>query len=123
MRRHRAQGNRSRWSHDGAPGSRGGCGRCGGSRAPQRAVQGAQQRPLDHAVDDEGKQDRGGDRNNQIRHQHGGEVDPERPRGAFARIAEMVERSFFARRPLVETDWRACRAAYEDFAFAEGWRG
>lgn len=48
---------------------------------------------------------------------------PARPRGAFARIAAMVERSFFARRPLVETDWRDCRAAYEDFAFAEGWRG
>lgn len=48
---------------------------------------------------------------------------PERPRGAFARIAMMVEQSLFARRPLVEGDWRDCRTAYEEFAFAEGWRG
>jgi hypothetical protein len=48
---------------------------------------------------------------------------PDRPRSAFAGIAMMVERSLFAARPLGEGDWRACRAAYEDFAFAEGWRG
>ncbi|HEV2867298.1 MAG TPA: hypothetical protein VGX37_12385, partial [Allosphingosinicella sp.] len=48
---------------------------------------------------------------------------PERPRGAFSRIAMMVERSLFARRPLAEPDWRECRAAYEEFAFAEGWCG
>ena len=48
---------------------------------------------------------------------------PSRPRGAFARIAMLVERSLFARRPLAEADWRDCRAAYEEFAFAEGWRG
>lgn len=48
---------------------------------------------------------------------------PERPRGAFLSIAMAVERSLFARRPLAEADWRAARAAYEDFAFAEGWRG
>jgi len=48
---------------------------------------------------------------------------PERPRSAFAGIAMMVERSLFAGRPLGEGDWRDCRAAYEDFAFAEGWRG
>lgn len=48
---------------------------------------------------------------------------PGRPRGAFARIAMMVERSLFARRALAEADWRDCRAAYEEFAFAEGWRG
>jgi len=48
---------------------------------------------------------------------------PARPRGAFARIAMAVERSLFARRPLVEGDWRDCRAAYEEFAFADGWRG
>lgn len=48
---------------------------------------------------------------------------PERPRGAFARIAMAVERSLFARRPLAEGDWRECRAAYESFAFAESWRG
>lgn len=48
---------------------------------------------------------------------------PERPRSAFAGIAMLVERSLFAGRPLGESDWSACRAAYEDFAFAEGWRG
>lgn len=48
---------------------------------------------------------------------------PERPRGAFARIAMLVERSLFALRPLGENDWRDCRAAYEEFAFADGWRG
>jgi hypothetical protein len=48
---------------------------------------------------------------------------PGRPRSAFARIATLVERSLFAQRPLAHGDWRDCRAAYEDFAFAEGWRG
>jgi hypothetical protein len=48
---------------------------------------------------------------------------PGRPRSAFARIAVLVERSLFAQRPLSQPDWRDCRAAYEDFAFAEGWRG
>lgn len=48
---------------------------------------------------------------------------PERPRSAFARIAMLVERSLFAARPLAEPDWRDCRSAYEDFAFADGWRG
>jgi len=48
---------------------------------------------------------------------------PERPRGAFSRMARLVERSLFARRPLAEGDWRDCRAAYEEFAFVEGWRG
>jgi hypothetical protein len=48
---------------------------------------------------------------------------PSRPRGAFARIAMLVEHSLFARRPLAEGDWRECRAAYEEFAFAEAWRG
>jgi len=48
---------------------------------------------------------------------------PAKPRTAFARIAMAVERSLFARRPLAEADWREARAAYEDFAFAEGWRG
>jgi hypothetical protein len=46
---------------------------------------------------------------------------PGRPRSAFARIAAMVERSLFAGRPLVSGDWTDCRAAYEEFAFAEGW--
>ena len=35
----------------------------------------------------------------------------------------LVERSLFARPPLGADDWRDCRAAYEEFAFAEGWRG
>lgn len=48
---------------------------------------------------------------------------PARPRSAFARIAMNVERSLFAQRPLAEADWRDCRAAYEEFAFADGWRG
>lgn len=48
---------------------------------------------------------------------------PGGPRTAFARIAMMVERSLFAQRPLAEGDWRDCRSAYEEFAFAEGWRG
>ena len=48
---------------------------------------------------------------------------PGRPRSAFARIAMMVERSLFAERALGADDWRDCRSAYEDFAFAEGWRG
>lgn len=47
---------------------------------------------------------------------------PGRPRSAFARIAAMVERSLFAGRPLVSGDWSDCRAAYEEFAFAEGWQ-
>jgi hypothetical protein len=48
---------------------------------------------------------------------------PGGPRSAFARIAMMVERSLFGQRPLAEGDWRDCRSAYEEFAFAEGWRG
>ena len=48
---------------------------------------------------------------------------PRRPRSAFQAIAMLVERSLFAQRPLGPGDWRDCRAAYEDFAFAEGWRG
>ena len=47
---------------------------------------------------------------------------PDRPRGAFLSIALLVERAIFARRELAEPDWRTCRAAYEQFAFAEGWR-
>jgi len=48
---------------------------------------------------------------------------PGRPRSAFARIAMLVERSLFGARPLAAGDWQDCRAAYEEFAFAEGWRG
>jgi hypothetical protein len=48
---------------------------------------------------------------------------PGGPRSAFARIAMLVERSLFAQRPLGAGDWDDCRAAYREFAFAEGWRG
>jgi hypothetical protein len=48
---------------------------------------------------------------------------PAGPRGAFARIVMMVERSLFGGRALGEPDWRDCRAAYEEFAFAQAWRG
>jgi hypothetical protein len=48
---------------------------------------------------------------------------PGRPRSAFARIAALVERSLFGGRPLAAADWSDCRSAYEEFAFAEGWRG
>jgi len=48
---------------------------------------------------------------------------PAQPRGAFSRIAALVERSLFARSDLGEGDWRDCRTAYEEFAFAGGWRG
>jgi hypothetical protein len=48
---------------------------------------------------------------------------PGAPAAAFARIAALVERSLFARRPLGADDWQNCRAAYREFAFAEGWRG
>ncbi|HEX7753111.1 MAG TPA: hypothetical protein VF440_12010 [Novosphingobium sp.] len=41
---------------------------------------------------------------------------PERARRAFAAIAERVERSLFALRPLDAADWTAARAAYADFA-------
>ena len=49
-------------------------------------------------------------------------VIPDDPRSAFARIVERVERSLFARRPLVQEDWAQCREAYERFAFAGAWR-
>jgi hypothetical protein len=42
----------------------------------------------------------------------------EAARGAFAVIAERVERSLFALRGLSLDDWRAARAAYSDFALA-----
>jgi hypothetical protein len=47
---------------------------------------------------------------------------PERPRGAFARIAMLVERGIYARGDHAQAEWHACRAAYEEFAFAEAWR-
>jgi hypothetical protein len=47
---------------------------------------------------------------------------PSTAREAFSRIAGIVERSFFGGRPVGREDFDACRAAYEGFAFAEGWR-
>ena len=47
---------------------------------------------------------------------------PDAPRSAFARIAARVERSLFGGQTLAEPDWRDCRAAYEEFAFAGAWR-
>jgi hypothetical protein len=41
---------------------------------------------------------------------------PQRARGAFAVIAERVERSRFALRALDAADWTAAREAYSDFA-------
>jgi hypothetical protein len=43
---------------------------------------------------------------------------PQAARGAFAAIAERVERSLFALRRLSADDWHAARAAYADFALA-----
>lgn len=43
---------------------------------------------------------------------------PEAARGAFAVIAERVERSLFALRNLSADDWTAARAAYAEFALA-----
>jgi hypothetical protein len=50
------------------------------------------------------------------------EAMPSDARDAFARIAEVVERSFFGGRSLGRADFDDCRAAYQGFAFAEGWR-
>jgi len=44
---------------------------------------------------------------------------PEGARGAFAAIAERVERSLFALRPLEMQDWTVARNAYAEFALAE----
>jgi hypothetical protein len=48
---------------------------------------------------------------------------PAGPATAFARIAALVERSLFARRPLGPDDWQDCRTAYREFAFPQGWQG
>lgn len=41
---------------------------------------------------------------------------PDAARSAFAVIAERVERSLFALRPLARSDWDAARSAYAEFA-------
>ena len=46
---------------------------------------------------------------------------PPGPRGAFGRIAERVERSFFGGRAASAADFAAARGDYEAFAFAESW--
>jgi hypothetical protein len=43
---------------------------------------------------------------------------PQAARGAFATIAERVERSLFALRSLSADDWHAARAAYAEFALS-----
>ena len=43
---------------------------------------------------------------------------PQAARGAFAAMAERVERSLFALRSLSADDWHAARAAYAEFALA-----
>ncbi len=50
------------------------------------------------------------------------DVLPEGPRGAFGRLAQAVERTFFAGRPADAQDFVRARGDYEAFAFAEGWR-
>ena len=47
---------------------------------------------------------------------------PARPAEAFANIVRAVERRLFGGRALAAADWQDCRAAYEQFAFAESWR-
>lgn len=47
---------------------------------------------------------------------------PSGPKSAFGTIVRMVERSLFGGRDLAEPDWRQCRSAYEEFAFAGAWR-
>lgn len=46
---------------------------------------------------------------------------PPGPQRAFGAIAMAVEKSLFGGRTLEEPDWRACRNAYEEFAFAGAW--
>ena len=46
---------------------------------------------------------------------------PAPARGAFGRIAEQVEHSFFGGRPVSADDFAHARGDYETFAFSEGW--
>lgn len=50
------------------------------------------------------------------------EALPDAPRGAFARLAQAVERTFFGGRPADAEDFARARGDYEAFAFAEAWR-
>jgi hypothetical protein len=47
---------------------------------------------------------------------------PPGPKASFSNIVMMVERSLFGGRTLGEAEWRQCRSAYEDFAFASAWK-
>ena len=46
---------------------------------------------------------------------------PTQARGAFARIADRVERNIFGGRPVSPEDFAHARGDYETFAFSEGW--
>jgi len=46
---------------------------------------------------------------------------PDRPRTALSPIIALVERSFFGGQSVDQNSWASARAAYEDFAFGEGW--
>lgn len=46
---------------------------------------------------------------------------PVRARGAFGRIARVVEAALFARRPVGAEGWREARGAYEQFVFRDAW--
>ena len=50
------------------------------------------------------------------------EVLPGEARAAFARLAQVVERTFFGGRPAGADEFGRARQDYEAFAFAEGWR-
>lgn len=47
---------------------------------------------------------------------------PADARRVFSGIAAIVETSLFGGRPVDADDWRAARAAYEDFALPQAWR-
>ncbi|MET0295241.1 MAG: DUF4129 domain-containing protein [Phenylobacterium sp.] len=51
----------------------------------------------------------------------GADSMPRPARAAFARIAQIVETSFFGGRPVGAGEFGECRRAYEAYAFAEGW--
>jgi hypothetical protein len=48
---------------------------------------------------------------------------PAAPRSAFAKISDVVEHAVFGRRPVDQPGWIACRDAYAQFAFPDGWEG
>jgi hypothetical protein len=48
---------------------------------------------------------------------------PAAPRSAFGKISDIVEQAVFGGRSVHERDWLACRDAYTQFAFPQGWEG